>query len=116
MFSKRAGKNQDRILEKVGFFSISKCKILLSLFFVLGVCLFMTVRVNAASTTYYVDATGGLDTNNGTSVSTPWKTITKVNTSMDSATIKAGDFVYFKRGETFTGYLDVDVTGTAGNI
>jgi hypothetical protein len=33
----------------------------------------------AWSATYYVDATNGRDTNNGTSELTPWKTIAKVN-------------------------------------
>jgi len=35
----------------------------------------------AWATTYYVDATNGNDGNNGTSESTPWKTIAKVNAS-----------------------------------
>jgi hypothetical protein len=37
--------------------------------------------------TYYVDAVNGRDSNSGTSVSSPWKTIAKVN----SFTFKAGD-------------------------
>lgn len=60
---------------------------------------------------YYVDATGGNDTNNGTSTSTPWQTITKVN----STVLQPGDNVYFKRGETFDGKLDIRESGSSGN-
>jgi len=48
-------------------------------------------------TTYYVDATNGSDSNNGTSTSTPWKSLSKVN----SASLKSGDAVLFKCGEVF---------------
>ncbi|MEI6529767.1 MAG: right-handed parallel beta-helix repeat-containing protein [Candidatus Falkowbacteria bacterium] len=48
-------------------------------------------------TTYYVSFSSGSDSNNGTSVSTPWKTIAKVN----SQTFKAGDFILFKKGDTW---------------
>jgi len=63
--------------------------------------------------TYYVDATGGNDSNNGTSTSTPWQTISNVNIAMDSSVIEAGDTIYFEKGETFTGFLDVDVSGSS---
>jgi hypothetical protein len=52
----------------------------------------------AFATTYYVSPTGS-DSNNGTSTSTPWQTITKVN----SAHFVAGDSVLFQGGQTFTG-------------
>lgn len=78
--------------------------------------LFFGITFNAEAATYYVDSTSGLDTNNGTTIDTPWQTIAKVNTAIDATTIKAGDTVYFKKGETFAGFLDVDTTGTAGNI
>jgi hypothetical protein len=65
------------------------------------------------ATTYYVDATSGLDSNNGTSTATAWKTIAKVN----SAALKAGDFVLFKRGEEFRGYYLNPKSGSpSGNI
>lgn len=50
-------------------------------------------------TTYYIDFTGGLDANDGTTTSSAWKTITKVN----GASFASGDSVLFKRGETWTG-------------
>lgn len=49
--------------------------------------------------TYYVDATGGSDSANGRTASTAWKTIAKVN----AATLRSGDVVALKRGETYTG-------------
>lgn len=66
--------------------------------------------------TYYVDATSGSDSSSGTSTSSPWQTISNVNTAIDSGVIQAGDTVYFKRGETFSGSLDVDVSGSSGNV
>ena len=54
----------------------------------------------ASATTYYISPSGS-DTNNGTSTSTPWQTITKVN----SANFVAGDSVLFQGGQTFTGAL-----------
>ena len=57
--------------------------------------------------TYYVN-TSGNDQNNGTSPSTPWKTIGKVNAS----TFSPGDQVLFAGGQTFTGNL---VATSSGN-
>jgi len=55
---------------------------------------------SASATTYYISPSGS-DSNNGTSTSTPWQTITKVN----AATFVAGDSVLFQGGQTFTGAL-----------
>lgn len=60
---------------------------------------------------YYVDATGGSDSNDGTTTSTAWQTISHVN----SQTFSAGDNIYFKRGETFTGPLEISWDGTDGS-
>lgn len=49
-------------------------------------------------TVYYVSPTGS-DSNNGTSTSTPWRTIAKVNASK----FKAGDSVFFQGGYAFAG-------------
>ena len=49
---------------------------------------------------FYVDASNGLDTNDGTE-SSPWKTIGKVN----SSSFEPGDHIYFKRGETWDEFL-----------
>lgn len=62
-------------------------------------------------TTYYVDATGGLDTNDGKSESGAWQTLTKVN----AETYNEGDTILFKRGETFTGTLIPSSSGVTGH-
>lgn len=49
--------------------------------------------------TYYVDATTGGDSNNGTTTSSAWQTMSKVN----STALSAGDSVLFKRGEKWHG-------------
>jgi hypothetical protein len=54
--------------------------------------------VVAANTTYYVDCAGN-DANNGTSTSTPWRTMARAS----QQTYGAGDSILFKRGCTFSG-------------
>ena len=51
---------------------------------------------------WYVSSTYTGGTSNG-QFDTPWKTIQNVRTALDNNTIKRGDTVYFKRGDTFTG-------------
>jgi len=65
----------------------------------------------SGGTTYYVSNTDGNDSNNGTSPSTPWKTISKVNTT----SLSPGDSVLFKRGDTFYGTIIPHNSGTSGN-
>lgn len=73
--------------------------ILLSIFFLGNDCLL-------AQTTYYVSS-GGNDSQTGTSVSTAWKTLAKIN----STTLVNGDIVLLKRGDTFTGQLKIKNSG-----
>src|SRR5678815_991081 len=68
-------------------------------------------HVSAANTTYYVDCAAGNDANNGTSTSTPWRTLTKVN----SLTFGPGDQILFKRGVTCTGTLSFHGSGASGS-
>ena len=83
--------------------------------FILPVLLIhMVVAVNAA--TYYFSSTSGDDTRSSSqaqSSSTPWKTISKLNSIM--SILKPGDRVSFKRGDTFYGAITVGVSGTSGN-
>jgi len=65
--------------------------------------------LSAGAATYYVDATGGNDSNNGTSQSTPWKTIAKVNGFKPVA----GDTILFKRGQMWREMLTLKYSGTA---
>jgi hypothetical protein len=61
-------------------------------------------------TTYFV-STSGSDAANGTSTSTPWATIAKVNGSSFSP----GDVISFNGGQTFTGPLVPPSSGSVGN-
>jgi hypothetical protein len=60
----------------------------------------MTVKASSG-TTYYIDSSSGSDSNSGTSSSSPWASLTKVN----STTFTAGDKILFKCGDTWTGTL-----------
>jgi hypothetical protein len=75
--------------------------------FVLVIAILAMASVLMGQTTYYVDATGGSDASNGTSTSTAWKTLTKVN----GTTFSPGDKILFKSGETWTGTLSPKGSG-----
>ena len=64
-----------------------------------------------AENVYYMDATDGNDLNNGLSKATAWKTINKVNKSSFSP----GDYILFKRGDTWREKLYNFSSGTPGN-
>lgn len=61
--------------------------------------------------THFVDATSGNDGNDGLSPDTAWKTISKVNSSY----FQPGDFILFRRGETWREQLNVLSSGSPGN-
>lgn len=61
-----------------------------------------------SAATYYVDATAGLDTHDGLSEATPWKSLLRVN----DAYLAPGDAVLFKCGEQWSGQLKVNSSGT----
>jgi regulatory protein YycI of two-component signal transduction system YycFG len=50
-----------------------------NVFLVLFIWLNIFMATSVLATTYFVDATNGLDNNSGTSETTAWKTIAKVN-------------------------------------
>lgn len=80
-----------------------------AVFIMVGFSLLSVLRpahTGAAGTHYYVDATGGSDSNSGMDTSHPWKTIAKVN----SSSFMAGDFILFKRGEI---WRNEQITNTA---
>jgi hypothetical protein len=66
--------------------------------------IFLLCFIAGKATNYYVDSTGGNDTNTGTSAAFAWQTLTKVN----SATYASGDVIYFKRGNVFPGTITVN--------
>jgi hypothetical protein len=77
----------------------------------LACAFFCMLAGGARATTYYVDASGGIDGNDGLSAASAWKTIAKVN----GATLAAGDQVLFKRGETWNESLVPPASGMSGS-
>lgn len=69
--------------------------------------IFLYINCDLYSTVYYVDASGGNDNNNGTSSSTPWATLSRVQSSFNSSSFCTGDSILFKKGETWNGQLTV---------
>ncbi len=73
--------------------------------------LLLVFGFTANATTYYI-STSGNDANNGTSTSTPWKTLTKLNSFFSS--LKPGDNVLLNRGNVFYGSITVNKNGSSG--
>ncbi|MEO7046170.1 MAG: hypothetical protein ABI091_12745, partial [Ferruginibacter sp.] len=101
------------------FSSPMKCSLFAKFCYLWLLLLFINTTVNA--TTYYV-STSGNNSNNGTSPSTPWQSLNKVQSVGNNGTIKPGDFILFKKGDTFTGtiywssiYGNNGASGTASN-
>ncbi len=74
--------------------------------------LFSLLSLIAFATDYYVSSAGN-DSANGLSSSTPWKTISKVNSAF--STLNPGDRILFRKGDTFYGSLKVAKSGTSGS-
>src|ERR1035437_1628380 len=66
--------------------------------------------INLAAT-YYVDANSGNDANSGTTTSSAWKTISKVNAN----SFTPGDNILFLRGCTWIGTLNCISSGTSSS-
>ncbi len=66
-----------------------------SILFVL--CMMLALSSAALATSYYVDSVGGLDTNNGTSTSTPWRTLARATTQA----YNPGDQILLMRGRVW---------------
>lgn len=80
-------------------------------FFLCLMVVFNVAAFKASAKNYYVAANGS-NNNNGTSASTPWQSISKVNASF--GIIAAGDSILFRRGDTFYGALVVGKSGASG--
>ena len=70
----------------------------------------ISISLSLFSKNYYIDAIGGNDSNNGNSISSSWKSLTKVN----ATTFAAGDSIMFKSGCTWTGQLYPKGSGSNG--
>lgn len=60
-----------------------------------------STSMGATSQSYYVSATTGNDNNNGLTLQTPWRNLSKVNGTV----LRPGDKVLFKRGDEWRGQL-----------
>jgi len=84
-------------------------------FLVMFTLVFATVQISipkaayASGTTYYVDSVSGSDSNNGTSTSTPWQSLSKVN----GTAFSPGDSILFKGGDTWSGSLVISSSGNS---
>lgn len=61
-------------------------------------------------TTYYVSSSAGADTNSGTTSSTPWKTISRIN----AQPLQPGDNVLLRRGDRWRETLKPQTSGVSG--
>jgi len=76
---------------------------------ILAIVLLFHMAGRAFAATYFVSSAGS-DRNNGTSVSSPWASISKVNRTQ----FRPGDFIRFKTGGTWAGQLRPKGSGIAG--
>jgi hypothetical protein len=73
--------------------------------------IFLSFFINATfATSYYVSSSGN-DSNSGTSTSSPWKTLNK----LDAVDFKGGDVIHFNRGDKWTGKFKVTESGDSEN-
>ncbi len=70
--------------------------------------LFFSLHLNAKN--FYVDPSSTLSTSTG-SFLYPWKTIAEVNANANN--LLPGDTVFFKRGQTYSGRLSINKSGTS---
>ena len=72
--------------------------------------LMILLWVSLFANNYYISSSGD-DRNSGTSPSSPWATLS----SLDAVRFKAGDTVYFNRGDKWLGRFKIPESGTAQN-
>lgn len=77
------------------------------------ILIFITFETLVSATGYSISSSGDDTNNNGLSSSTPWKTLIKVNSIFP--TLKPGDRVLFKCGDTFYGTLNISASGASNN-
>jgi hypothetical protein len=78
----------------------------------LFIAIFSTLCFSAQATDYYLSANGN-DGNNGISSSTPWRTINKLNSVLNS--LRPGDNIFFNRGDVFYGSISISRSGSSGS-
>ena len=78
---------------------------------ILAMVVMCAISMPAWAATYYVDATGGSDSNDGLTSASAWKTVAKVNAS----SFAAGDQILFRRGQVWNEGLVPPSSGASGN-
>ena len=68
---------------------------------IIGLVMFISIFSCVSATDYYINNTGGSDSDAGTSPSVAWKSLDKVTDESLLDTFNAGDNIYFAREETF---------------
>ena len=82
---------------------MKRSKILNKIGVIFVACLLISLSPQVViAATYYSDFATGLDTNNGTSTSTPWKHMPGMSGWTGSATLSSGDVVVLKGGSHWT--------------
>jgi parallel beta-helix repeat protein len=76
-----------------------------------GYCCQGSHQTGACNFTVHYVSNSGDDANSGTSPAAPWKSLAKVQT----ADLKPGDAVLFRRGDEWVGTLTIQASGAAGN-
>jgi len=71
----------------------------------------LSVLERPPAVTYYVDSATGSDSKDGTSSSTAWQTIARVNRT----TFHPGDSILFRRGDIWREQLNITSSGSFGN-
>jgi PKD repeat protein len=72
-----------------------------------SIVIFLLSLTQIYAATYYVDANNGHNSNDGLSMSTAWRTISKVNSSF----FNPGDRIYFKRNQEWRETLTISSSG-----
>lgn len=90
---------------------MERSRIILVVFAVLFSMLMKMDRHPTATVYYISKQVGASNSNNGTSMATPWATVSKLN----SVTLVPGDQVLFRRGDTWNEALVPNQSGSAGN-
>ena len=75
------------------------------------VLMLVLLAINVQATTYYINWTGGSDSNSGLSASAPFKSINKSN----NMSLVPGDSILFARGETWRMTTDAFINFRSGN-
>lgn len=75
-----------------------------------NVSLMISTTLRTVGSNYYFSSSTGNDLNDGLSESTPFASIDKLN----ALTLQSGDWVHFKRGDTFIGQINCNYSGSTG--